>query len=239
MTFAIALCRSGRSGRTLDGFPIKLGGRVGAQPVVFPVGGQSVIGLSAFDGYVYLIEAKKGCVEKLDVGDFSHGPLLLSRSPWDDSTLAVLASASGRVHCLRFGVSYERYSAQRAVRLLDASSASRWGRSLVVRLSTQAMLFGGRGTVTGSLSMGGVLLWQGPIVASGAHRISVEMPSTRGRRTLVLSVRDSYGVTHTAYQSVALNLGTHRLLKFSIVVPLVVSALVILLAVTQSNSPHL
>jgi len=106
---------SGKTGKTLQNFPIKLGSMVTSAPVLLPIppfgskrpwtsflDGLAII-VHGADGTIYNIHAKTGCVQKIDLGESSMGMILADDLTANGFIDLLVTTQEGHVYCLSTG----------------------------------------------------------------------------------------------------------------------------------------
>ena len=97
------LFRRGDNGQNLPNFPVKLKGRVKSQPLLTRLDPNSVgmhVVVTAFDGYIYLMDGISGCFEKLDLGETSYTMILADDITGNGKMDLLVTTRNGNVYVL-------------------------------------------------------------------------------------------------------------------------------------------
>ncbi|KAL6046797.1 Protein DEFECTIVE IN EXINE FORMATION 1 [Balamuthia mandrillaris] len=104
---------AGDTGSLLPNFPILVEGRTYAKPLLLPLtsGAGSApermhIVVTSSNGYLYIIDGVSGCVDHVDLGEYSYGMVLANDLTGNGRLELLVAGKNGNVFCLGISATY-------------------------------------------------------------------------------------------------------------------------------------
>jgi outer membrane protein assembly factor BamB len=67
---------NGNNGTVISNFPIKTGSMINSQPIILQIKNVLNIIVPSHDGYLYIINTKSFCIDKIDIGEKSYTQVL-------------------------------------------------------------------------------------------------------------------------------------------------------------------
>lgn len=253
---------SGKDGKVIPNFPVKLASISNAAPLLLPlspIGLQrdwisTVDGLTIVvhgnDGIIYMIDAKQGLVDKLDIGETSMGMILADDLTGNGFIDLLITTSEGHVYCLSTGHPLVSTSATWKS-LRDGRNSFTTGVYQGIRVNEATKL---RHHVSGKYftfsfeiiderpALGPnaryqITLWHGAnrwfsqtYYHKGLHVATIRAPAEVMTATLKLELVNEHGQAFFDSWNVGFNLNWYRTLKWLLALPVIFMSTAILFA---------
>jgi len=251
---------NGITGKSVPNFPAKLRGRVENQPLLVKLHederkpGLHVV-VTAHDGHVYILDGASGCFDKVDIGESSYSMVLVDDVDGNNKMDLVVTTRSGNVFLLGTNAPYhplrswtsqnqgrngftvrDRYLGiyvtenTRSHRDISGDSFQIQFEIVDVRVGVRSAYY----DVT--ISYGNRDLMYRRYQLPGVYTETLRCPFSRMSTTIFVEMSTEHQQTFYDSITISFNLHFYRLLKWILLIPFLVMA-VVLLFIKEIKSP--
>jgi len=241
----------GDNGVPVPFFPVKLKGRVQSQALLISLNDRSSslhIVVSANDGHLYVVDGATACFEKFDLGEVAYGMVLADDITGNGKMDLVVTTKSGTIYVLSTDATYHPlkswtsqglglngFTVRDGYQAVYVTEASRGFRDIVGdQFYLQIHILDNRPKhkeephYDVKVLMGQQVLLSKRYHSSGHYTELIASPPHRTSAVLTVQMTNEFGQTFFDHVTFSFNMHFHKLLKWILVVPFALMAVVML-----------
>jgi len=244
---------NGKDGEPLKNFPIKTGGRIIAPILPIRLGNLVSKGMQlvvpSFDGRLYIVDGDGTCTSHVDLGETSYSMALADDLTGDGKLDVVVSTMAGNVYCFGTNSPFDPLHAWQSQSPLQVTSGEWRGVRVHETSRGHRDVIGGSFVVQFSIvdqtkhqthdnqryevimSLGGSnkhVLFQKFYSKAGEYTEVVKSPNHRTAGTVVVRLVNEHGQIHEDSFALSFNVHFYKMLKWLLVGPFTVMAVVLL-----------